>query len=245
MLATWAPDKGLDEHRVGLLISIEGADPILEPKQFEEWYERGVRAVGLAWMGTRYAGGISGSVNDYGPLTGLGRELLDVLADLNVILDLSHMAEESFFESLDRYEGPIIASHSNARKFSDTPRQLTDVMIRRLAERDGVMGIPLYNRFLKPDWTPRSGRKAEVTLEGFVAAAIDHVCQITGSARHVGIGSDLDGGFGLQSSPAEIDTIADELQIGDLLLRRGYASADVEGILSGNFLRIMRRSLPD
>lgn len=245
VLATWGEGTELADHRLGIVISIEGADPILEPRQFEEWYEWGVRAVGPAWAGTRYSGGVVGDVYQPGPLTSLGRELLEVMAGLNAILDLSHMAEEAFFEALDRFEGTLIASHSNARRFYDSPRNLSDDMIRKLAERGGVIGIPLYNRFLKQGWKPNSSRKGEVTLPGHVIPAIDYVCQLTGSAQHVGIGSDLDGGFGRQSIPAEFDTITDEHLIGPALRARGYSDADVAGILSGNFLRILRQTLPN
>ncbi len=155
------------------------------------------------------------------------------------------MAQEAFLEATDRYEGSLIASHSNPRRFSDTDRHLNDDMIRRLAERDGVMGIALYNRFLKNGWSRSSGsRKQEVTVSGQVVAAIDYVCQLTGSARHVGIGSDFDGGFGVQSIPAEMDTISDLNLIGPALLARGYPAEDVANILSGNFLRILRKTLP-
>lgn len=175
----------------------------------------------------------------------MGRELMEIMADFKAILDVSHMAQEAFFEALDRYEGTIIASHSNPRRFVNGDRHLSDDMIRRLAERDGVMGVVLYNRFLKQDWVRSSGsRKNEVTLDNQVIAAIDHICQITGSAQHVGIGSDLDGGFGLQSAPAEIDTLSDILLIETALRARGYAPTDIASILHGNFLRILRRTLP-
>ncbi|MHB8626742.1 MAG: dipeptidase [Aggregatilineales bacterium] len=244
-LATWRDGTEFAQHRLGVVISIEGADPILEPRQFEEWYEWGVRAVGPAWGGTRYSGGAVGNTYQPGPLTSLGRELLEVMAGFNAILDVSHMAEESFFEALDRYGGTLIASHSNARRFYDSPRNLTDDMIRQLAERGGVIGIPLYNRFLKRDWRPNHSRKDEVTLLGDVIPSIDHICQLTGSVQHVGIGSDMDGGFGWQSIPAEFDTVADEYLIGPALRARGYREEDVAAVLSGNFLRILRQTLPN
>ncbi|HLU10375.1 MAG TPA: membrane dipeptidase [Oceanobacillus sp.] len=238
VLATWEPDKELVEHKQGLVLLMESADPILEPKQFEEWYERGVRIVGPAWAGTRYSGG----TGQPGPLTNLGRELLEQMEDLNAILDLSHMAEAAFLESLDRYGGQIIASHSNPRHFVNTDRHLSDEMIRRLAERDGVMGIVLFNRFLKQGWTKFDGKKAvsfSVPLD-----AIDYVCQLTGSAAHVAIGSDFDGGFGAESIPDGIETVTDLWHIGEALKARGYSEDDVAAIMSGNMLRKLRQSLP-
>lgn len=245
VLDTWRPGSEFADHRLGIVISMEGADPILEPRQFEEWYARGVRAVGPAWAGTRYSGGVVGSIFQPGPLTSLGRELLEVMSHFGALLDLSHMTDEAFSEALDLYDGPIIASHSSPRKFYDNPRSLSDDMLRSLAERDGVVGIPLYNRFLQPDWRSGKGGKASVTLIGNVIPAIDHICQITGSAQHVGIGTDLDGGFGWEAIPAEFDTITDLNLIGPALRARGYAADDVAAVLHGNFLRMLRRSLPD
>lgn len=237
VLATWAPEADFTKRKQGLVVLMEGADPILEPRQFEEWYERGVRLVGTAWGATRYSGGTGAP----GGLTNLGYELLEVMAGFNAILDLSHMAEQAFLESVDRYEGLLIASHSNPRKFRESDRHLSDEMIRRLAERGGVMGIVLYNRFLSNAWT-KGSRKSDVTLDT-VADAIDYVCQITGSAAHVGIGSDFDGGFGSESIPAEIDTVGDLLKIADVLRGRGYTEADIEAVMSGNMLGKLRQAL--
>ena len=237
VLATWGPDADILKRKQGLVVLMEGADPILEPRQFEEWYGRGVRIVGTAWQATRYSGG----TGHPGGLTKLGRELLEVMASFNAMLDLSHMAEQAFLESVDRYEGVMIASHSNPRKFCNTDRHLSDEMIRKLADRGGVMGIVLYNRFLSNTWK-RGDPKNDITL-ATVADAIDHVCQITGSAAHVGLGSDFDGGFGTESIPAELDTVADMIKIGEVLRERGYSEPNIEGIMSGNMLRKVRQVL--
>ncbi len=240
-LATWEGDD-LSRRRVGLVPLMEGADGIREPKEAEWWMERGVRIVGPAWSGTRYAGG----TGEPGPLTPEGRRLLDVMAGLGLILDLSHLSDEACLEALDRFEGTVIASHANPRArlngAARPERFLTDAMIRRLAERGGVMGIVPFNRFLKPGWQASEG-KAAVTLAD-VTAMIDHVCQVTGSAAHVGLGSDFDGGFGLESTPAEIDTVADLQKIGAALQSRGYAEAEVAGILGMNWVELLRRGLP-
>lgn len=238
VLATWEDGLPMSARKQGIVLLMENGDPILEPKQFEEWYERGVRIVGPAWMASRYCGG----TGQPGGLTTLGRDLLDVMMGLNAILDLSHMAEEAFYDALDRYEGAVIASHSNPRRFRNTDRHLTDDMIRRLSERDGVMGVVIYNRFLSETW--RAGDpKRDVPFET-VIHAIDTVCQITGSAAHVGIGSDFDGGFGAASIPEGFDTVTDLYKIAGALRERGYAESDVEAIVSGNFLRKLRQALP-
>jgi membrane dipeptidase len=238
VLATWQPDVPFEQHTVGLVVLMEGADPIREPQAFEEWYVRGVRIVGLAWSQTRYSGGTAAP----GGLTKAGRELLDVMASFHAVLDVSHMAEQAFFEAVDSYAGQIIASHSNPRRFRDSDRHLSDAMIRRLVERGGVIGVVPYNNFL---WQPeqRPTRKAEAPLSR-VADVIDHICQLAGSARHVGIGTDFDGGFGANSTPEGLDTVADLLSIAPLLAARGYSEADIAAILSGNFLGVLRAALP-
>lgn len=235
VLSTWESEN----PQVGIVPLMEGADPMREPAEAEMWFERGVRLVALTWAaGSRYAGGN----NAPGPLTDAGRELLTVLADLGMILDVSHMADESFFEAVDRFEGRTVASHSNPRARVPGPRHLSDEMIRRLAERDGVIGIMPINNFLRPGWTTRDG-KAAVTIAD-AAAAIDHVCQVVGDAAHVGLGSDFDGGFGAERAPAEIDTVADLRRIGPALGEMGYGDEDIAAILSDNWLRLLRAALP-
>lgn len=241
VLATWKAGQPAASHVQGMVLLMENADPILEPRQFEEWYERGVRVVGPAWSGTRYCGG----TGEPGPLTALGHELLDVMASFNALLDLSHMAEESFFEALDRYTGHLIASHSNPRRFvgdadDARQRQLTDMQIRRLVERDGVIGAVPFNVFLQEGWKKGDPR---LPVSRFLDA-IDAICQLAGSAAHVGIGTDFDGGFGVESIPEPLDTTTDLWSLGDLLNQRGYSQADVEAILCGNFLRKLRAILP-
>lgn len=243
VLSTW-PDRagqdlsGPDPRQIGLVVLMEGADPIVEPEQVELWYERGVRIVGLAWVATRYAGG----THEPGPLTDEGRRLLRAMRPLNAALDLSHCAEQAFFQALEAYEGPVLASHSNPRQCVNSDRHLSDDMIRRLAEHDGVVGILPLNGMLKQDWR-RGERRDAVTLAD-VAAAIDHVCQLTGSSRHAALGTDFDGGFGVQDLPAELDTIADLPKIAQALLGCGYAPADVEAIMGGNWLRLLKQVLP-
>jgi membrane dipeptidase len=224
-------------HPVGIVPLMEGADPILEPKELERWYERGLRIVGPAWDTTRYAGGTWSG----GRMTRLGRALLDVMAEFNVILDVSHLSHQALFEALDAFEGRhVIASHSNPHRFVPTSRHLPDKAIEMIAERGGVIGVVLYNRFLKKEW---SGKKDDVTLDD-VVRMIDHICQVTGSADHVGLGSDYDGGFGAEAIPRELNTIRDHFKIGDELLQRGFEPKHVEQIMGGNWLRILREALP-
>lgn len=242
VLQTWEDDPP-PAPRVGLVMMIEGADCVREPEELEDWHAVGVRIVGLAWSGTRYCGG----TKEPGPLTAEGRRLLEIMDGLGMMLDVSHMAEESYDEALDRFGGTIIASHSNAGALlegSPIPdRHLSDAMIRRLVERDGVIGVVPYNRFLRGGWLPEDGREG-ITLE-HVQRQIDHICQLAGDARHAALGSDFDGGFGLNQIPTGLDSIADLRLIGEGLAGSGYTPADVDAILSGNWLRMLNHGLPE
>jgi membrane dipeptidase len=225
-----------DDPQLGLFIVMEGAEPIREPGELDWWVERGVRGVALAWSaGTRYAGGNAAP----GGLTDEGRALLDALADYNLLLDISHLWEDAVYEALGRYPGPMVATHANPRAFVDSPRQLSDDLIRRIADREGVVGVVPFNRMLASTW--RSG-EARLSLNRLVQA-IDHICQVTGAASFVGIGSDFDGGFGRESVPEGLDSVADLWKIGSVLAERGYSSSEVTAILSDNWLRVMRQIL--
>ncbi len=244
VIEDWSkPVQDGEGHPVVLIYLMEGADGIRSPKELSEWYDMGLRLIGLAWAGTRYCGG----TQEPGPLTPEGRELITAMADYNFVLDLSHMDQAAALESLDRYEGPVMATHSNCAalmKGADTNRHLPDHVIEGLIERDGVIGLIPLNSFLKVGWLRKNGsRREEVHLDTLIAH-IDHVCQIAGDSLHAGIGSDFDGGFGLQSIPSELDSIADLQKIAVGLKARGYNETDVENILGGNWLRFLRRNLP-
>ncbi len=223
---------------LGITLLMEGADPVRRPQELEEWYERGVRLIGPAWHNTRYAHG-SGSRDGF---TQDGYQLMEVMAGLGFVLDISHMSDKAAFEALERYEGHVVATHSNARALVAQPRQLSDDQIRLLAERGGMAGVVLYNRFLKADYA-RGDAKESVTLQD-VAAHIDHICQLLGDARHVGIGSDMDGGFGLADTPAEIDTSADLPRLAAVLGERGYGEQDIAAIMGLNWIERLRAALP-
>ena len=237
------PARAEAGHPVGLIYLMEGADGIRSPHELSEWYDMGLRLIGLAWAGTRYCGG----TGEPGPLTTEGRELISAMADYNFVLDLSHMDEAAALESLDRYEGPVMATHANCAALmpgADTNRHLPDQVIEGLIERDGVIGLIPLNSFLKVGWLRKNGsRREEVPLNTLIAH-IDHICQIAGNSLHAGIGSDFDGGFGLQSIPPELDSIADLQMISSKLMEGGYDESDVENILGGNWLRFLQRSLP-
>jgi membrane dipeptidase len=228
-------------HPVGLVLLMEGAEGVGDPQELEEWWDRGVRLIGPAWAGTRFCGG----TREPGPLTADGYALLEAMAEFGFILDISHMDEKAALQALDAYPLPVIATHSNAAallKDSDSNRFLTDLVLGSLLERDGVVGLVPFNSFLVWGWREQDGRPL-VTLQ-HLADQIDYVCQQAGDARHAGLGSDFDGGFGLQSVPAEIDTIADLHKLAPFLDERGYTEEDIAAILAGNWLSLLQRSLP-
>jgi membrane dipeptidase len=227
-----------EQKPFGIVLLMEGADPIRTPAEVEEWFAEGVRIVGLSWAdGSRYAGGDRAP----GPLTAAGRELLTEMERTGMVLDVSHLSDESFWQSLDYFQGgAVIASHSNCRALVPGERHLSDEMIRAMIARNGVIGVSPYNSFLVADW----GKTRTPTSLEHLIRHIDHICQLAGNARHVGIGSDIDGGFGRDETPVELDTVADLAKLRDALGDAGYSAEDIVCILSGNWLRLLQRSLP-
>lgn len=223
---------------IGLTLLMEGADHIRAPEEAELWAEAGVRLIGPAWDDTRYcAGAWRGATHG---LTKDGYALLEVMGDLGLILDLTHMNETGTLQALDVYQGPVVATHSNARALVPGERQLSDEQIRRIGERDGVIGIVLYNAFLREGW--RKGQAKDLVTTDHIVAHVDHICQTIGDAAHVGIGSDLDGGFGAADIPAPLDSIADLPLIAIALGEKGYSPDDVVAIMGGNWINLLRRA---
>lgn len=233
--------NGNSQPLLGIVPLMEGADPIQVPEELELWVEKGLRMVGLAWDDTRYAAGAwRGSKHG---LTNEGRVLLEIMNEFNLILDLTHMSEKASLEALDQYEGTVVATHSNCRALVPGERQLSDIQIRAIGQRGGVIGIVLFNGFLRAGY--KKGDPKELVTLDHVIAHIDHVCQTVGDARHVGLGSDLDGGFGSGDIPAEIDTATDLPLIADRLLKSGYDETDVAKIMGGNWLNLLRSTWID
>jgi membrane dipeptidase len=227
-------------HPVGLVMLLEGAEGVGDPREMETWWQAGVRIAGPVWAGTRYCGG----TREHGPVTREGFELLEIMAALGMTLDISHMDNQSALQALDAFPGWVIASHANARaliKDVRGERHLTDDALRRLIERDGVVGVVPFNPFLRADW--RAGDPRSTVPFDMVAAQIDYICQMAGNARHVGIGTDFDGGFGWPEVPEGLETIADLQKLVPLLQMRGYPEADIAAILGGNWRRHLERAL--
>jgi membrane dipeptidase len=234
---TWW-EHGREDVPFGFILSMEGADPILSPDHAVDWHEAGLRVVGLAHYGPSvYAHGTGCE----GGLTSSGRELLRVMEQLNLILDLTHLADESFWEAIEQFRGPVLASHNNCRAITPGDRQYDDDQIRAIIERDGVIGAALDAWMLAPGWTGNPAKDPTVKLDS-VLNHIDHICQLAGNARHIAIGSDLDGGFGKEQSPEDLDTIADLQELNPLLRKRGYSEADVRAVFHGNWMRFFERA---
>ena len=224
----------------GYILSLEGADSIVTLRHLERAYESGLRAIGPAHYGPGvYAQGTNAS----GGIGAKGRELLTEMERLRIILDATHLCDDSFREALDFFRGPVWASHSNCRALVPHERQFTDEQIRELIQRDAVIGSVFDAWMLVPGWkrgesTPEG---AGVTLQT-VVDHIDHICQLAGNARHCAVGTDLDGAFGQEQTPADVETIADLAKLPEILAARGYGAADVQLIAHGNVVRFLRHA---
>jgi len=225
---------------VGYILSLEGADSLVDISYLEKAHAYGLRAVGLSHFGPgRYAPG----TKTEGPLTPLGIELLKKMDTLNVILDVTHLTDEGFHQVLERYQGPVWASHHNVRKIASSQRQLTDDQIRRLIERDAVIGGMLDcwamdDRFID---TVSDPWQLNIRLENLVDHW-DHICQIAGNSRHIAIGSDLDGIFGTEQSPWDLNSIADLQKYQLILSTRGYSREDIENVFHKNCIRFLQKA---
>lgn len=232
----WEEDTSLLQPAVGLVISMESADPVLLPEQLPAWKQSGVRVIGPAHYGPgRYAGGTSTELG----LAFEGKQLLREMEKLGILLDLTHLSDEAFWEAMDCFGGTVLASHNNCRALVPHQRQLDNQQIRAIISRDGVTGVAFDNWMLRPGWT-RGARDNEQVMLTHVADHIDHICQLAGNSQHAAIGSDLDGGFGREQSPSDLDTIADLQRLTEVLSKRGYGDEDIAAILHGNWLRLLR-----
>ncbi len=223
---------------IGYILTLEGADSIVNFNYLEKAYEQGLRAIGPAHYGPgTYAQG----TNATGGIGPKGKALLKEMERLNIILDATHLCDESFWEALDNFNGPIWASHNNCRTLVPHNRQFSDDQIKELIQREAVIGIALDAWMMVPGW--KKGISLPEEMGATLSSALDHldhICQLAGNALHVGIGTDLDGGFGKEQSPSDLDTIADLQNYIPLLEKRGYTITDIENFMHGNFLRFLR-----
>ncbi|MEQ5792793.1 dipeptidase [Muricauda sp. NFXS6] len=236
-LKLWSSDE--PKKPIGYILSLEGADSIVDLSYLEKSYESGLRAIGPAHYGPGiYAHG----TDSVGGIGQKGRELLKKVEQLNLILDATHLCDKSFWETMEVYNGPVWASHNNCRALVDHNRQFSDEQIKELISRDAVIGVALDAWMMVPNWVrgKSTPKEMNVTLE-IAVDNIDHICQLAGNVDHVGIGTDLDGAFGKEQSPWDLETIADLQKIPNLLRKRGYSVSDIEKIMHQNFINFLRK----
>jgi len=229
------------KKRIGYILSLEGADSIINLDYLYNLYDQGLRAIGPAHYGPgTYAFG-TGSIGGIGEK---GKELLKEIEKLNLILDVTHLCDQSFWETLDNYNGNLWASHSNTRAVVPDERQFSDDQIKELIKRGAVIGMAFDAWMMIPNWERgiSNPEQKELLIENIVDH-IDHICQLTGSSNHVGLGSDLDGGFGKEQCPSDIGTIADLQKLDGILKKRGYNDDDINKIFNKNFIDFLKRIL--
>lgn len=224
---------------VGFIVAMEGADGIVAPEQAGEWFDLGLRVASLVHYGhNQYAFG----TGETGKLTSAGVELLREFQRLGIILDTTHLSDEGFFHALDIFDGPLIASHQNCRALVPGARQFSDEQLLLLFERQTVIGVAFDNWMLVPDWKTGHTPRSNATLEK-LADHVDHICQLSGTHAYVAIGTDLDGGYGTEQSPAEIHTIADVQKLADVLAQRGYSPDAINDVFHDNWKRFFCQHL--
>ncbi len=240
-LSLWNNKKIPNEQKpIGYILSLEGADSFINLSYLEKAYSYGLRACGPAHYGPgRYAAGTSMTDG----FSRIGKELLKEMDKLNMILDVTHLTDKGFAEAMDLFHGNIWASHHNCRALVDYQRQLTDEQIKILIERNAVIGGVLDAWMLIPNWTrgKDTPQERKLTLEKLIDH-YDHICQIAGNANHIAIGSDLDGCFGIEQTPCDLNTIADLQKLEVLLQKRGYSTEDIQKVFHGNWLRFLENA---
>jgi membrane dipeptidase len=239
-LRYWNENTSGTPKSIGYILSLEGADSIVSIKYLEQAYAYGLRAVGPAHYGPgRYAQG----TNATGGLGKEGKELLREMERLNIILDATHLCDESFWEAMENFRGHVWASHHNCRTLVDHNRQFSDEQLKELIARGAVIGGVLDAWMLVPNWVRKEStpKGMNCNLEK-VIDHMDHICQLAGNALHIGIGSDLDGAFGKEQSPYDLETIADLQKLPQLLSNRGYKKEDIANVMHGNWLRFLRKA---
>ncbi|HEX2394687.1 MAG TPA: membrane dipeptidase [Bacteroidales bacterium] len=233
-------EKNSQNTPVGYVLSLEGADSLVSIDHLERAYCSGLRVIGPAHYGPgTYAQG----TNAEGGLPQKGKDLLKEMQKFGIILDVTHLNDQCFWEAIELFAGAVWASHNNCRVFVPHHRQFDDNQIKVLIERNAVIGVAFDAWMLVPEW-----KRGESTPEStgvnltHVVQNIDHICQIAGNTKHAAIGSDLDGAFGKEQSPNDINTIADLQKLSGMLESRGYKQSDITNILSGNWIRFLKRA---
>jgi membrane dipeptidase len=239
-IAVWNDGIVNDNKPIGYILSLEGADSLITIGYLERAYEYGLRALGPGHYGPgRYANG----TNATGKMDAGGIALLKKMEALNIILDATHLCDDAFWQAMDNFNGPVWASHNNCRAIVNHNRQFSDEQIKILIERGAVIGAGMDASMIVPGWVHRQSTPQQMNcnLEKLIDH-MDHICQLAGNCNHIGIGSDLDGAYGKEQCPYDLDTIADLQKIIPLLNRKGYSASDTEKIMHGNWLRFLQHA---
>jgi membrane dipeptidase len=239
-LDAWQNPADPDKKPIGYILSLEGADSLINLGYLEKAYQYGLRAIGPAHYGPgRYANGTDST----GKMGLEGIALLERMDDLHMILDATHLCDDAFWQALNHFQGPIWASHNNCRALVPHNRQFSDDQIKALIERGAVIGLAMDAWMIVPGWVRGSSTPENMgcSLEKLVDH-LDHICQLAGNSHHVGIGSDLDGAFGKEQCPSDLDSISDLQHFPRLLARRGYTQTDISGIMQANWLRFLKKA---
>ena len=236
-------------ERIGLMLALEGVEPFgYEIATADLFWELGLRMAGLTWNRRNpFADGAA----DEGGLSGLGRRLLRRFAELGVILDLAHASPRVLDECLASYEGRVCITHAGCRAVNETPRNVSDEQLRALADRDGVFGLMLHPITIDP---------AKPTIAR-VADHLEHAASVVGPER-ICLGGDWtkrlhelmpgppppDGlmppGLGVGATIAGLSGPEEYPALIEALIERGWAGAELDGLLSQNLFRFLRESLP-
>jgi len=245
--------KGLQNHLdlwsssepnkpIGYLLNLEGADSIVTLDHLHRAYKQGLRAIGPAHYGPgTYAHG----TNSEGGLGTKGKELLYEIEKLNMILDVTHLCDQSFWEAIDHYNGKMWASHSNCRSLVPNQRQISNLQIKELIARKAIIGMAFDAWMMIPKWQKgiSDPKKSDLVIETIIDH-IDHICQLSGNSNHIALGTDLDGGFGKEQCPYDLETISDLQKMDALLKKRGYSENDIQKILNQNAINFLMGALP-
>lgn len=239
-VALWQDTTNQDTKPIGYILSLEGADSLITPDHLHRAHAYGLRAVGPAHYGPgRYANGTGAT----GGLNTMGKTLLKEMEQLNMILDATHLCDDAFWDAMKLFNGTIWASHNNCRALVDHNRQFSDDMIKILIQKKAVIGGSLDAWMMVPGWQRgvSDPKQMGCNLEKIIDH-MDHICQIAGNTLHIGIGTDLDGAFGKEQCPYDLETIADMQNLPDLLMKRGYSFSDCKNILHGNWLHLLKNT---
>ncbi len=230
-------------HKIAGLMGIEGGHAIEDSTRLlRDYYLLGVRYMTLTHFNTNDWADSSGDINDprvqhHNGLTPFGKDVVGEMNRLGMMVDISHVADKTFYDALETSQAPLIASHSSARAITNVPRNMTDDMIKALAQKGGVIQINIYCSFIsqKAADAPKDA-PVRATLAD-VVAHIDHVRQIAGIDA-IGIGTDFDG---IECAPLGLDDVSMFPNLTRALLEKGYSPADIKKIYGGNTLRLMRQ----